>query len=933
MAVAFSKEKAHERAEKFAAKGQHDRAAKEYQAIVDADPKDIRAWLMLADCMVRCGDRAGAVERYLQVASFYSAQRQPQKALAVYRQVVNLDARRLDVHQKIAQLNLELGRIPDAVAILEQLGQAQLHAGNVADAAITFEAIANAEPAAVGKRLRVAELYSRERHVDKAIEHFRIAGDQLLATGRKADFVRVAERLIYHDNDDRPTIRSLARVYLELGDGRRALMKLNALLHADAHDREGLELLAETFLALDKPDKAVSAAVELVRDLQAGGPEHGAEVLRVARRAYAWDPTNAELRAIVRAAGDPSPAPAPAIASAQDVSETELLDEGDVEELSDEAEILPADSAAISLGEPARGAARRASQTVPVRHTSSMTQSVLSEVDGAEVREPDGLDFDKILFEARVYIKYRLFEHAIEHIQELLGRDSKHVGALALRARALGELGRSQESADTHVHVARLVADRDPKLAREHIDAALVAVPGFRPAAQLQAVLNDAGGPGTSETGPVAVDDALLSAGDSGIFDVVGDHDSGPVRAPGGDDEPEFDIALAEPESEAVATRPIPVENRFGLSDARPLPGPDAAGDETSVTAAVRSSAADRTPASGYRPAAAPEPGAPTPVEDRGRVGFDSSALRTGVQHPAAGDRPPTASEQDFDDARARGRPAPVADDDGEGSFVDDTTTQQPVPRPTATAHIPPPVAVRRATPPVQTSLRPPHVDLSDEIAEVRFYLDQGLEDDARSALEELERRHPDHPELAAIRAQLEQEAEPPVQRSGASPLVLLTSDDEDEEENAYLSALFQEPHDNKPKQKQTEIRASSTGNEPNDAATAYDLGVAYREMGLVDDAIEQFELAARDRLWQARAWVMCGTLRLHRGEPERALTDLRRAIDAATNEAELYEAKYELAALAERLGDIDMAIVELEDIGEGYRDRDDRLAALRATR
>ena len=66
--MAFSKEKAHERAEKFAAKGQHDKASREYQSIVEHDPKDIRAWLMLADCLVRCGDRPGAVERYLQVA-------------------------------------------------------------------------------------------------------------------------------------------------------------------------------------------------------------------------------------------------------------------------------------------------------------------------------------------------------------------------------------------------------------------------------------------------------------------------------------------------------------------------------------------------------------------------------------------------------------------------------------------------------------------------------------------------------------------------------------------------------------------------------------------------------------------------------------------------------------------------------------------------
>lgn len=945
--MAFSKEKAHERAEKFAAKGQHDRAAKEYQSIVDADPKDIRAWLMLADCLVRCGDRAGAVERYLQVAGFYAAQKQPQKALAVYRQVVNLDARRLDVHQKIAQLNLELGRIPDAVAILEQLGQAQLQAGNVAEAATTFEAIANAEPAAVGKRLRVAELYSRERQVQKAIEHFRIAGEQLLVTGRKADFVRVAERLIYHDNDDRPTIRALARVYLELGDGRRALMKLNSLLHADPHDREGLELLAETFLALDKPDKAVSVAVELVRQLQAVGPELADEVLRVARRAHPWDRNNAELAAIVRAAGDPSPAPASAAPTpvVQDVSETEMLDDGEIEELDEDVEILPSDSGAIAGVDQVRGAVRRASQSVAATAAPSMTQSVLSEVDTAPRVEADGLDFDKVLFEARVYIKYRLFEHAIEHVQDLLARDPDHVGALALRARALGELGRAQEAADMHVHVARLVSDRDPKLAREHIDAALAEVPLFRPAIELRAVLDDTSGPRPLDTGPVAVDDVLLGTGDSGTFDVIGDHDSAPVRLGTGghatvvaEDEPEFDIAMAEAEPEAVTTRPIAVENRFGLSDARPLPGPDGivagGSDDVGATEMIGHEAADRTPAFGYRPAAPPEPGAPVPVEDRGRVGFDPPPRARPVTH-----RGPTASDREFDDARGRERPvaAPVAeiafDHSVETSADENITEERDVAQPKSP--IPPPATVRRATPVMPTPPRAPQTDLGDEIAEVRFYLDQGLEDDARNALAELERRHPGHPEIAAVRSQLEHEAEPPVQRSGANPLVTFTREDEDEEEDAYLSAIFGEAPAAKParpKERQPEIRASA-GAEPGDAATAYDLGVAYREMGLVDDAIAQFELAARDPLWEARAWVMAGTLRVHRGEPERALADLRRAIDAATNEAELYEAKYELAALSERLGDIDAAIGELEEVAAGYRDRDERLAALRAVR
>src|SRR5690606_35146086 len=85
----------------------------------------------------------------------------------------------------------------------------------------------------------------------------------------------------------------------------------------------------------------------------------------------------------------------------------------------------------------------------------------------------DGDAFDKILFEARVYVKYRLFDHALDHVQALLEQQPNHVGALSLRARTLTELGRRAEAATVHVQVADLLSSEDPKLAIEHLEAAL----------------------------------------------------------------------------------------------------------------------------------------------------------------------------------------------------------------------------------------------------------------------------------------------------------------------------------------------------------------------------------------------------------------------------------------------------------------------------
>jgi tetratricopeptide (TPR) repeat protein len=947
--LAFSKEKAHERAEKFAAKGQHDKAAREYQTIVENDPKDIRAWLMLADCLVRSGDRNGAIDRYMQVAGYYSAQQQPQKALAVYRQVVNLDPRRFDVHQRIAQLNLDLGRVGDAVAIYEQLGQAQLQAGAIADALATFEIIANAEPAAVPKRLRVAELYSRERQVEKAVEHFRIAGDQLLQTGRHADFVRVAERLVYHQPDDGDTTRKLARVYLHLGDPRRALMKLNALLHADAHDRVALELLAETFLALEKPDKAVSVAVELVRQLVAEGEPGAAEAQRVARRATAWDPNNAELRAVAHAGGQPAaaqrsptqpPARAPAGArpplTAKPAPVAADGDDDDDDVSDDVVELDDAD--VIADGDPSTrhrtgGHAQQSERTAAAAR--SLTERVLSESEPSPT--DGGVDLDKILFEARVYVKYRLFEHAIEHVTELLTKQPEHTGALALRARALGELGRRAEAAEAHVQVARLVLDRDPRLAREHLGAALDCDPNHVVALALRSDLD-------RNSRPIALGDMadVDERGDSGTFDLVGGDASGPISA--GDDDFAIDVADSEPDVQP--TRPISIETRFDLSDAGPLPLPDEQHPTENLAEALASARgfdastehADRTPLFGYS-ARPPEQG--EAVRPTGTAAATTEAHRPvtagGVDHstqrfePMGGARVGTgrastrlveptvdldATDDDDDDLLEDADVEPILGDSSAAydAIEEPVTEEREVP-------IPPgkPLTPRRASTP---SVWP---DLQDELAEIRFFLDQGLDDDARAALGDLERKHPGHPEVAKLQAEFDRDTVGPQPDSGAKPLVPLPSEDEDED--AYLSAIFGGPKEKK-KDKNVEIRAAG-GTDPGDAASSYDLGMAYRDMGLVDDAIAQFEIAGRDAVWQARALVMLGTLRLHRGETDAALADLRAAIDAATNEDELFEAKYELAQIYETLGENDLALEQLHTIEPGYRERDAKIAAL----
>lgn len=955
--MAFSKDKAHERAERYASKGQHDRAAREYQSIVDYDPKDLRAWLMLADCLARAGDRNGAINRYMQIAEFYAAQKALPKALAVYRQVLNLDPARLDVHLKTAALNFELGKTHDALAAYEQVAQVQMQAGRIGEAIETYRTIADADPPAVAKRLRVAELLSREGRVDDAVEQFRAAGDVLLQTNRLSDYVRVAERLLYHRPEDRPTTRQLARVYLRLGDARRALMKLNVLLQSDQGDSEGLELLGETFTAMGKADKAGSVMLELARRLVDQGDSVSAR--RILEKALEWDPHHPELTRLQGRLSSPSGFEQDAF----DGDERDALevDEADVLEVDEQS---GADSVEVQLsGGPALESQDGPPPSPAAEGTvrSNLADVLASAGRPAAVESEPNEDLDKILFEARVYVKYRLFDHALEHIQALLDVKPRHIGALSLRASALAELERYPEAAEAHVEVARLVAEQNTTLALEHLEAALECEPGWADAKSLREVLRDGGRVPTpvrsggtvmvprQETPPPAVPDEL-GEGDSDAVDLV---DGGELD--------DFDVEVAvfdDDEQTGKRSTDFPVEDRFGLGDG-----------ETHPTAASSSSTSRTLGAEGSRPVARPgSSGFGREVSDEADYGEDDEL---GTGDPEAGGTLAGFQAVDFEDFE-----------------VDpETFTEVPIDR----------LASAIAQGKGGTSWP----DISDEVAEVRFFLAQGLEDDAAVALGDLRRRYTEqHPSLAefgaspsnrpalssprapsspapskappAVAAAQSRSAGPtatgpksvptpanlpkavPAPTSGAphgstrapaatKPTKPQTearsgplSSAEDDEADAYLLSIFNDDGTNarrrnvEVKSRNVEVKAREVDVAGADPRTHFDLALAYREMGLVNEAIREFETAARDRSWCSRSLIMAAAVRSEGGNTQGALADLTRAVATATTEDERCEASYELAMLYEKLGDTRAAVRQLQSVAEGYRDRDQRLEALR---
>src|SRR5205814_6934372 len=133
--------------------------------------------------------------------------------------------------------------------------------------------------------------------VREAIDEFSKAAEQLRQAGRVDDFMKVAERLLFHSPDNRPVTKELAGLYIEKGDPRRALPKLQICFKADPRDTEVLSLLARAFEALDQRSKSVSVLKELARILGENGDNAGR--IEVYRRISDLEPNDQEAEAVL----------------------------------------------------------------------------------------------------------------------------------------------------------------------------------------------------------------------------------------------------------------------------------------------------------------------------------------------------------------------------------------------------------------------------------------------------------------------------------------------------------------------------------------------------------------------------------------------------------------------------------------------------------
>lgn len=846
--VAVEREKVFQAAQKLVEKKRFDKAIVEYQKLIAEDPKDVRTLLRIGDLHIKLEQYADAITTYEQVGQFYAQQGFAGKAIAVYKQMREIINKHVPhmldrfghVLPTLAELYNQAGQKSEALAAYDEIATRLLKAGRDRDALKIYEKIIEVEPSNPLPQLRLAEAYMRLKDFDNAIARFGAAANTLVKSGRAADALKVVERILQH----RPDVnfaRMAAEIYLDRGepnDAMTALAKLQYCFKENPKDLTILGLLARAFDQLKQKDKALEVLKEAARVAKEAGRAHAFNAL--IEELVARAPNDAQVKQLASQPMAERP-------SSSEVEVQAAESDEDIESLIADAEeteevVIDEESATSSAPEASIMVEASASfETLPPESAMPIALHAHSET---------ATRAKQILTAAESMRLHQQYNEAIKYLRDAI---DEYPDERELREKlydVLFETGDRQGAIDEMMAHASYFSDRgDTETAARILDELLLLEPGYPEATAMLAQLG---------------------------YALDYDPNAAPTGTAGGYDEA-YDPAYAAPDPalDPAANVANPyggqyydpnIQNYSDVSGAYPYTGDRRYGHMTSD--------------------------APLP---------NYAMEEESMQFIEA---PPSATT---------GRAMPYIPP------VDPATAYPPLrsSTPSARAKRPTPMP---AVPPRSTVLS--QLD-EDALEEIEFFAQHGMFDRAREMLDEQLSRLPNHPLVLEKKRQVDEMAMRAIsdRESGTRALPRANEARFAPESNggldinAWIDQIDDKFTEMTPNQVQVvesmtqpvdvdsmmeQIKAGS--NMPmqiseSDAATHYDLGVAYKEMGMFTDAIAEFELASRDPGRECVCLSMIGMIYMQVGEIDAAIDAFIRGLQVRqkTREQE-YALTYEVA-------------------------------------
>ena len=269
----FDKTKAMRNAEKYLSQGKIRLAIGEYEQVVKHDKKDFGTMNMLGDLYAKSSDVKAAVKCYTIVGDHYGKQGFAQKAIAVYNKISKLEGHSIEVLQKLAEQYKQKGSPNEAKVHYSKLAEHYRKAGQKIEALAMLKEIAQLDPYNTEVFLSLAESYLAEGEAEAAVEAYTEAGVRLANKADHEGASAAFAKAMALKGDDVNVLTAFVGSQLAMGRASEASEKLSEVLTDLPHSHEIRFLLIDCLIAAKDLAGAETAVVKLVEMEPANYPK------------------------------------------------------------------------------------------------------------------------------------------------------------------------------------------------------------------------------------------------------------------------------------------------------------------------------------------------------------------------------------------------------------------------------------------------------------------------------------------------------------------------------------------------------------------------------------------------------------------------------------------------------------------------------------
>ncbi len=232
--MGYSKVKHVEAAQKHLTQGRMAQAIAEYQQILKHEPSDQVTLMTVGDLYVRKGETFQAIEYFERLAQQFIRDGFLTKAIAIYKKIAKLAPEEIKPLERLADLYIQQGILSEARPLLLQLAEGHIKAGRREPASDLLRKLLEAEPDNLRVQMRLAEVQLAMGQKADAAQTFLVCAERHLALRDYDEADKLITRALELTPENAPARLLKARVLAGAGKHADAAKLLESLPDLDS---------------------------------------------------------------------------------------------------------------------------------------------------------------------------------------------------------------------------------------------------------------------------------------------------------------------------------------------------------------------------------------------------------------------------------------------------------------------------------------------------------------------------------------------------------------------------------------------------------------------------------------------------------------------------------------------------------------------------